>query len=1651
MPATDQTRYEIKHLHRVFAASSIMLLLVTVWMIHADHHRAWKDYQRTADRIDTQMAQWRRRQFLTEDVHNERQQLQRALAAVRATSLSAVLLNRFRAEVELDASRRGVEMPSFGDLDRAVAALRAAAKGGDARRAARLRDQVLSILDDMMSQAEFREQQALHSRKSGQARLDVVKGDYGLAVDRHREEPELAKLRDAASQLTAELEQQDTAYDAAAGYHEALRTIRHELTRDEEALRERLDEMESEQRRLEQAVADKRSTYFESHGGVPVLGKKWLELPFLDAFNSPRQIKNIWADGLQLQLGSFGTVRRFDRCTTCHGAIDQILTGTKDQPGYRTAESNEFVLRLPDERPARLEQGEARHWTPDRVVQEIFGFQLVGHDLQDHDAVTVTWVRPGSPAAAARQAVREGRELAGGAAVQQLFESGGVNFNAGTAGPGLLVGDTIISIDGSKVADHQSGQSWIVQRLLAAAQDYWKSLDAGEEPRPPVRLVIQRGLPHPFASHPRIDLFGGSLSPHKIAKFGCTICHEGQGSATSFKWSAHTPNSPAARSRWHTQHGWFDDRDWPYPMYPRRFTESTCLKCHHDVVELGASAQYPAAPASQVVAGFRLVRKLACFGCHEINGYADNARRIGPDLRLEPNYVAAALQLKGAPDTGYANLTRAEKGWIDQLIADPERDDVRHRILAMIDEDARLATPPTTDTLLASTNAAAEPEEESGVAKPRLATEVHRRLRSVLADQQLPGVLRKAGPSLRFVTHKLDSAFLFDWIRDPARFRSTTLMPRAFGLWKHLPGPTLRRQHAGLIAQMKPLQSSGSSASRQIGALQRQLAAIEKELENTDETERRFEPIEVYSMVTFLLERSQGFEYLASPENVTPIRNAEDSKQQVERGRIAFQQRGCLACHAHNAFPEMERFRSANSINRGPDLSDTGVKFDRNRNPNGARWLYSWVKQPTRYDARTVMPDLTLDPLPQRDENGKIIRVTDPVADIVAFLMSSPSVQWQPADAVIQDLNGAQSEALDALAREYLSATFRRPAVEQYLQQGIPLAMQDEFQGAEKELLVSADEAPRITAKEMAHKRVLYVGAKSFYQHGCFGCHDIPGFEDAKPIGIALTDWGRKDASQLAFAHIVAYVGDAEPDEVSNQVAGQGQAAVAAGGTRPETPPPFYLQQLEAQNRIGFVYQKLTQPRSFDFRVAEFKKYSERLRMPQFSLSVTQREQIATFILGLVANPPTQRLVYHPGGRTKAIQDGELILDKYNCQACHVLEPERWHIDFAPGEFGPQPQQQTFPFVPAHFSHPQQVASAAMDRRNRRNAVVAGMPSIGEDGFPRVLDEEEFPLEADDEDPYALDQLIFPFDLWEPALVDGHVYQVGGIPLLVHGTQIQQREESRGGALTKYLLPRIVRRERQVNFAAKGSEAWGWLPPPLTGEGAKVQPDWLHDYLLNPVFIRPAVGMRMPRFNMSSREATILVNYFAARDDVAYPYEMEPTRLTGTSVSADRAAAQDMSMATGSERRRSPANAMENRFDGAMRIVTDSNYCVKCHIVGDYNPLSSDRAKAPDLVSIQNRLRPRYVRRWLARPSSILPYTSMQVNFTYDRDAPNEGASISQELYRGTSTQQLDAVLDLVMNFNWYLRQRAPISPMVRETLPSASEPPTSERAKGGQ
>jgi sulfur oxidation c-type cytochrome SoxX len=103
------------------------------------------------------------------------------------------------------------------------------------------------------------------------------------------------------------------------------------------------------------------------------------------------------------------------------------------------------------------------------------------------------------------------------------------------------------------------------------------------------------GFPEPLSYHPNHD-------QHPFEKFGCTICHQGQGSATTSE-AAHG-NVP----------------HWDHPMLPMKYITSSCAKCH-------LADNVPNAP--KLARGQALFEEVGCIGCHKLHG---RGGIIGPEL-----------------------------------------------------------------------------------------------------------------------------------------------------------------------------------------------------------------------------------------------------------------------------------------------------------------------------------------------------------------------------------------------------------------------------------------------------------------------------------------------------------------------------------------------------------------------------------------------------------------------------------------------------------------------------------------------------------------------------------------------------------------------------------------------------------------------------------------------------------------------------------------------------------------------------------------------------------------------------------------------------------------------------------------------------------
>ena len=103
----------------------------------------------------------------------------------------------------------------------------------------------------------------------------------------------------------------------------------------------------------------------------------------------------------------------------------------------------------------------------------------------------------------------------------------------------------------------------------------------------------------PFTAHP-----GQLLQWHPVEKFGCTVCHGGQGLATEAK----------------AAHG--DVPHWEQPLLRGGLVQAACAKCHGNLDEIQE-------PVPLLLKGKELFQAKGCYGCHAVK---DFGQTVSQDL-----------------------------------------------------------------------------------------------------------------------------------------------------------------------------------------------------------------------------------------------------------------------------------------------------------------------------------------------------------------------------------------------------------------------------------------------------------------------------------------------------------------------------------------------------------------------------------------------------------------------------------------------------------------------------------------------------------------------------------------------------------------------------------------------------------------------------------------------------------------------------------------------------------------------------------------------------------------------------------------------------------------------------------------------------------
>lgn len=979
----------------------------------------------------------------------------------------------------------------------------------------------------------------------------------------------------------------------------------------------------------------------------PAIWWRWLfGMPFFEPFVRRTSVEEIRPEGLPLDF-PFRSVGRVDRCVTCHQAMAPSEAGWP----WRVDVQKERTVTI------RLEGILPGESSPSVAISQ--------HPIQKGDEQSLV-----ERLAAVSGVFLEKGDFCGRREVVIV----GVRRGSVGQKAGLLAGDRIDRVDGKRP-----------EGLVEAALLLWNAL----QHQGLVELSVKRGLPHPFAAHPRPDLFVTSDSPHPVDKFGCTVCHWGQGAATGFASAAHYPKEAAEGLPTLSNRDWASGKEWPWPMRPPWLVEASCGGCHRRPEELVPYAWEGDTAGRRWLEGYQIVLRSGCYGCHEMSAPEVFGKELGPNLALEPpihelagallarpelgaEITAAAINLRRAPWDDSARWALAEKlgAFVAQAAADHKERENLSGQLSSPNLTTSSASPETRLSELSDTLRAILPH-----------------LRKDFSDRPLG--LTKVGPSLRHAGEKLSPEFVAAFLWNPLNYSPFSRMPRVFGLYEHL-GPRERAKAEAL-----------------------ELAEIE-------------------AIVFYLTgEKTWPSSHSASHD---PSQEAIASKAfslprgDADKGAVQFLRQGCAACHRHERLPSV-------TADIGPDLTALSFKLHKAR---GASWLWGWLSEPGAFSPRTSMPRVLFRPS-ESDGSEATTRVgthqpgDQPAgskpgeerspellicADIIEFLL-------QPTDRRYLMPPRASEDARRELLLGYLSEFFPLDEARRFLTEAVPPERLRAFGPDEREFLAYADEKSRMR----------YIARKAMRRHGCAACHEIAGLELSAPIGPALTGWGEKWPQALDFGErslksellrlikasgedrqnatredrlisdsdqdgrvSAAATADHRGNGVGCQRAGTTAGQAAAGrsssdSTFPETHRPLsgltvaspferYLAAAFLEGRReGFLWLKLRHPRVFDFGRTASKPYTQWLRMPQFTWQDEELLAVMTFILGLtnrsigiLPGPPTSE-------ERPLVADGFRLLDRLGCAGCHVLDCERLLLEYDSQKLAAPLPPETFPWL----------------------------------------------------------------------------------------------------------------------------------------------------------------------------------------------------------------------------------------------------------------------------------------------------------------------------------------------------------------------------------
>ena len=387
-----------------------------------------------------------------------------------------------------------------------------------------------------------------------------------------------------------------------------------------------------------------------------------------------------------------------------------------------------------------------------------------------------------------------------------------------------------------------------------------------------------------------------------------------------------------------------------------------------------------------------------------------------------------------------------------------------------------------------------------------------------------------------------------------------------------------------------------------------------------------------------------------------------DYAPNLTKGMALFEDLGCHGCHA------VEGYSALDNIDKvGPSLAKIGSKV------KGIEWLESWVKNPSAHMANTKMPSFfpnskmtqlvyfkngnkrtgvvttTEDGIiVQGDDGTEFVYSDDAVEKVVDEVKSIAQYLGQLRDSAIEEVGATYSTSARAIATgekvvksvgclschsvDGLGSDFApeldnvgSKVTPNFLRQWISDPKSYDPDTAMPSLRLTESEVDNAVAYLMSLKGLTTVAmADSQYPHalsdpaegeklvrsyGCYGCHNIPGFENESKVGADLGEFGAKTTEEFDFGDTVGI----------------------------------------EHSWHGWTIGKITNPRRYHTRRIVS-------RMPVFPIGEEDARALAVLLKSLQPTQYPFNYIHQPSEQTRQIDAGRRLAKKYNCTGCHEIE-----------------------------------------------------------------------------------------------------------------------------------------------------------------------------------------------------------------------------------------------------------------------------------------------------------------------------------------------------------------------------------------------------------